>query len=48
VFTDAATAGSLIRAGEAFGIEGRIVGRVEAAEKKGLVLRVDGEEIDFS
>ena len=47
VFTDAGTAESLIHAGEAFGIEGRIVGRVEAAEKKSLILRTGGEEIIY-
>jgi phosphoribosylformylglycinamidine cyclo-ligase len=45
VFTDAGSADALLRAGQAFGIDGRVVGRVEAAEKKVLVLRAGGEEI---
>ena len=42
VFTDPAAAQGLIDAGHAFGIDARVVGRVEAAEKKSLVLAVGG------
>lgn len=45
VFTNEKDAQKLIDAGKALGIEAQIVGRVEAAEKKELVLKVGGEEI---
>ena len=45
VFTDASAAQGLIDAGRAFGIDARVVGRVEAAAKKSLVLTVGGREI---
>jgi phosphoribosylformylglycinamidine cyclo-ligase len=45
VFTDPSAAQGLIDAGRAFGIDAQVVGRVEAAEKKSLVLTVDGQEI---
>ena len=45
VFTDPSAAQGLIDAGRAFGIEARVVGRVEAAAKKSLVLTVGGREI---
>jgi phosphoribosylformylglycinamidine cyclo-ligase len=47
VFTDPLAAQGLIDAGHAFGIDARVVGRVEAAEKKSLVLTVDGQEIIY-
>jgi phosphoribosylformylglycinamidine cyclo-ligase len=47
VFTDPLAAQGLIDAGRAFGIEARVVGRVEAAEKKSLVLTVGGQEIIY-
>ena len=47
VFTDAGSADALIRTGAAFGIEGKVVGRVEAAGKKSLVLKTGGEEIIY-
>ena len=47
VFTDPSAAQGLIDAGRAFGIDARIVGRVEAAEKKSLVLTVGGREIVY-
>lgn len=45
VFTDEKSAESLIKAGESFGIEAKIVGRVEAAPKKELVLKLEHEQI---
>ena len=45
VFTDPSAAQGLIDAGRAFGIDARVVGRVEAAAKKSLVLTVGGREI---
>lgn len=47
VFTTEKDAQKLIDAGKALGIEAQIVGRVEAAEKKELVLKVGGEEIVY-
>ena len=47
VFTDPSAAQGLIDAGRAFGIDARIVGRVEAAEEKSLVLTVGGREIVY-
>jgi phosphoribosylformylglycinamidine cyclo-ligase len=47
VFTSPAAADNMIRMGAAFNIEARIVGRVEAAEQKSLILKVGGEEIVY-
>jgi phosphoribosylformylglycinamidine cyclo-ligase len=47
VFTDEKTAPALIAEGEQLGIEGRIVGRVEAAERSRLTLRGDFEELVY-
>jgi len=47
VFTDGAAAENLIRAGQAFNIDARIVGRVEAADKKELIIKTGGEEIRY-
>lgn len=45
VFTDEAAAGAMIAAAEKLGIEGRVVGRVEASDKKELVLQVGDQQI---
>lgn len=47
VFTPEAAAPAMIREAEALGIEAKIVGRVEAGNKKELVLRTAGEEIIY-
>jgi phosphoribosylformylglycinamidine cyclo-ligase len=47
VFTDPGSAEVLLQAGRGLGIEGRIVGRVEAAEKKSLVVIAGGQEIEY-
>jgi len=47
LFTDENSADSLIKAGESLGIETKVVGRVEAAPKKELVLQVKHEEIIY-
>lgn len=47
VFTDAVTAPKLIAEGAKLGIEARIVGRVEAAEKKELVLKTAKGELVY-
>ena len=47
VFTDAAAAGAIIEVGRRFNIEGRIVGRVEAAAEKNLILMVGGRDIRY-
>jgi len=47
IFTDAARAESMIKVGKELGIEGKIVGRVEAADHKQLLLRAGDEEIVY-
>ena len=47
IFTDEKSAADLIKTGQQFGIEARITGRVEAADKKELLLKVNGEEIVY-
>ncbi len=47
IFTNEAAAGDMIRAGQQFGIEAKIVGRVEAAREKSLLLKVGEEEIVY-
>lgn len=47
VFTTASDAERMIQAGRDLGIEGKIVGRVEAADKKQLLLKVGDEEIVY-
>jgi phosphoribosylformylglycinamidine cyclo-ligase len=47
IFTDAAAAERMIRTAGQLGIEGKIVGRVEAAGRKSLLLKVNGEEIIY-
>jgi phosphoribosylformylglycinamidine cyclo-ligase len=47
IFTDAASAADMIRVAAEFGIEAKIVGRVEAAPEKSLLLKVGEEEIVY-
>jgi len=47
VFTDAASAPQFIEEAKKLGIEAQIVGRVEASDKKELVLKVGTEEIIY-
>jgi phosphoribosylformylglycinamidine cyclo-ligase len=47
IFADPAAADDLVRAGQTFNIEAKIVGRVEAADKKSLILKVGEEEIVY-
>lgn len=47
IFTDAARAENMIKVGKELGIEGKIVGRVEAADHKQLLLRAGDEEIVY-
>jgi phosphoribosylformylglycinamidine cyclo-ligase len=47
VFTDAASAPQFIEEAKKLGIEAQIVGRVEASDKKELVLKVGDEEIIY-
>ena len=47
VFTDERSADTLIEAGKILGIEGKVVGRVEAADKKELVLKAGAETIVY-
>ena len=48
IFCDASAAEDMIRAGERFGIAAKIVGRVEAAAKKELLLHVGDETIVYA
>jgi phosphoribosylformylglycinamidine cyclo-ligase len=45
VFTAPEDAESIIAVSQSFGIDAKVIGRVEAADKKELVLKVGGEEI---
>ncbi len=47
VFTDEASAGDVIRVAGQFGIQAKIIGRVEAADKKSLLLKAGEEEIIY-
>lgn len=47
IFTDAKSAGLFIQAGQQFGIEAKVVGRVEPSEKKELILIVGEEKIVY-
>ncbi len=47
VFTHAAAAEAMIAVGRQFNIEAQVVGRVEAASQKSLVLTVNGQEIVY-
>jgi len=47
LFTDGASAPVFMDAAKKLGIETQIVGRVEASDKKELILRVSGEEIIY-
>jgi phosphoribosylformylglycinamidine cyclo-ligase len=48
VFTDEASADAIIKLANSFDIEAQVVGRVEGAERKQLVLISDDEEITYS
>jgi len=47
VFTDEASADALLRVGQELGIAGKVVGRVEMAERKTLVLKTGDEDIVY-
>jgi phosphoribosylformylglycinamidine cyclo-ligase len=47
IFTSEAAAGNMIKTAAAFGIEAKIVGRVEAAGKKELQLHAGNEVITY-
>jgi phosphoribosylformylglycinamidine cyclo-ligase len=47
LFSSEKGAEAMIRTSAAFGIEGRVVGRVEAANQKQLVIKNDGTEIVY-
>jgi phosphoribosylformylglycinamidine cyclo-ligase len=47
IFTDAAAAERMIQTAGKLGIEGKIVGRVEAADKKSLLLKAGDEQIVY-
>ena len=47
VFTDEKSAAEIINTSLQFGIDAKIVGRVEASEKKELVLKIGKEEVVY-
>lgn len=47
VFTTQAAAAGMIKEAEALGIDAKIVGRVEASDKKELIIKTAGQEIVF-
>ena len=47
IYCDAADAGTMINAASEFGIAAQIIGRVEASDKKELVIKVKGEELVY-
>ena len=48
IYTHEKNADRLVSISEKFGIEAKLIGRVEAAEEKSLLLKVNGEEISYS
>lgn len=48
IFTKASSAEGIIRVAESFNIEAKIIGRVEAGDKKELLLKTGDEEIIYS
>ncbi|GAB2813873.1 AIR synthase family protein [Ferruginibacter profundus] len=47
IYCDASDADTMIAAAKAYGIDAQIIGRVEAGDKKELVIKVKGEEIVY-
>jgi len=47
IYCAAADADTMIAAAKGFGIDAQVIGRVEAADKKELVIKVKGEEIFY-
>lgn len=47
IFTDEKSAEKLLATGKQFGIDTQVTGRVEASDKKELVLKIGGEEIKY-
>jgi len=47
IFTDEKSAGDIINTSLQFGIEAKIVGRVEASDKKELILKIGKEEVVY-
>jgi phosphoribosylformylglycinamidine cyclo-ligase len=47
IYTDEDFAGAIIKQAKSFNIDAQIIGRVEAAEKKELVISVDENELLF-
>ena len=48
IYTDEDFASEIIKNAGNFEIDARIIGRVEASEKKELVIDIDGNELVFS
>jgi len=47
IYCDGTDAGTMIDAAQRFGIDAQVIGRVEAAEKKELVIKLKSEEIRY-
>jgi len=47
IYTDEDFASSIIDAAKSFNIDAQIIGRVEASEKKGLVIKTNAVELNF-
>ncbi len=47
IFTNENDAESIIAVSKQFGIDAKIIGRVEASDKKEMLLKVNGEEIIY-
>jgi phosphoribosylformylglycinamidine cyclo-ligase len=48
IYTDEDFAGTIIKQAASFNIDAQIIGRVEASEKKELVIELDGNKLAFS
>ena len=47
IYTDEKNADKLIGVSKSFGVDARVVGRVEASDKKELLIKTKGEELRF-
>jgi phosphoribosylformylglycinamidine cyclo-ligase len=47
IYTDAATAASIIQISKSFGVDAKIVGRCEKSEKRQLTIIAEGERLEY-
>jgi phosphoribosylformylglycinamidine cyclo-ligase len=47
IYTNEKDADNIIKVSESFGVDARVIGRVEEAEKKELVININGDQIHF-